>query len=52
MTFDNATLTMLIIDLVPPVAADYDEDGDVDLTDFAFFAYCFNGPNRPPAGTE
>jgi hypothetical protein len=27
--------------------ADFDEDGDVDLTDFATFQGCFNGPNRP-----
>jgi hypothetical protein len=28
--------------------ADFDADGDVDLTDFAIFQLCFNGPNRPP----
>ncbi|MBN1489032.1 MAG: hypothetical protein JXA69_03875 [Phycisphaerae bacterium] len=28
---------------------DFDADGDVDLADFAQFAGCFNGPNRPPA---
>jgi len=26
---------------------DVDGDGDVDLTDFATFQLCFNGPNRP-----
>lgn len=31
------------------VAADLDDDGDVDLTDFALFLPCFNGPGRPPA---
>jgi Carboxypeptidase regulatory-like domain len=28
--------------------ADADQDGDIDLTDFASFQLCFNGPNRPP----
>ena len=28
---------------------DYDVDGDVDLSDFATFQSCFNGPNRPAA---
>ena len=35
------------IDVV--VDCDFDDDGDVDLTDFAEFAACFNGPNRAPA---
>lgn len=26
---------------------DYDQDGDVDLADFAVFQLCFNGPTRP-----
>jgi hypothetical protein len=30
-------------------SADFDADGDVDLTEFAVFQACFNGPNRPPA---
>jgi GH15 family glucan-1,4-alpha-glucosidase len=30
-------------------AADFDLDGDVDLTDFSTFQGCFNGPNRPAA---
>ena len=33
---------------VPP-SADFDRDGDVDLGDFAFFQFCFNGPNRASA---
>jgi len=33
--------------LVPPGDHDLDGDGDVDLTDFAQFQACFNGPNRP-----
>ena len=45
-TFENATLTMLMIDLLP--LPDFDRDDDVDLTDFAGFQYCFGGPNRPP----
>ena len=30
------------------VLADVDGDGDVDGTDFAFFAACFNKSNNPP----
>lgn len=30
-------------------AADFNEDCDVDLTDFTVFQACFNGPNSPPA---
>lgn len=33
----------------PPSDVDY--DGDVDLTDFAGFQACFNGPNRAPLKT-
>lgn len=29
--------------------ADFDEDGDVDLSDFGFFLIAFNGPAQPPA---
>ncbi len=29
--------------------ADFDRDGDVDLSDFGVFQSCFNGPNRPAA---
>ncbi|MGB9626553.1 MAG: immunoglobulin domain-containing protein, partial [Phycisphaerae bacterium] len=28
--------------------ADFDGDGDVDLSDFAVFQACFNGPNQSP----
>lgn len=28
--------------------ADFDADGDVDLSDFSTLQLCFNGPNRPP----
>ena len=31
------------------VPADFDGDGDVDLSDFAAFAQCFGGSNLPPA---
>lgn len=31
-----------------PVYGDFDNDGDVDLTDFQFLLACFNGPQRPP----
>ena len=33
-------------DTAPSVAADFDRDTDVDLSDFAHFQACFNGPNR------
>ncbi len=29
--------------------ADFDRDGDVDLSDFSKLQLCFNGPNLPPA---
>lgn len=32
----------------PLAAADFDSDGDVDLSDFARLQNCFAGPNRPP----
>jgi hypothetical protein len=32
--------------------ADFDHDGDVDLSDFGVFQGCFNGPNRPPACSQ
>ncbi len=32
----------------PIAAVDLDRDGDVDLSDFAAFQLCFNGPNRSP----
>ena len=31
------------------VMADFDGDGDVDVTDFATFQVCFNGPGNPPS---
>ncbi len=34
-----------------PMPADFDRDGDVDLADFSAFQACFNGPNRPYAGS-
>jgi len=33
-------------------SADFDQDHDVDLSDFAFFQACFNGPNRSTALSE
>jgi len=35
----------------PPISPDFENDGDVDLTDFGHFRNCFNGPNRPYAQT-
>jgi hypothetical protein len=37
------------INVLTGVIGDFDADSDVDLTDFARFQACFNGPNRPPA---
>ncbi len=37
--------------LVPTTPGDADCDEDVDLEDFIVFNACFNGPNRPAAGT-
>ncbi len=39
--------------VLSPVAADYDQDGDVDLDDFAEFRACASGPAIPcPPGCE
>jgi hypothetical protein len=35
-----------------PIPGDFDFDGDVDLSDYAVFLGCYNGPGRPPAGQE
>lgn len=34
-----------------PSFGDFDRDGDIDLTDYAAFALCFNGSMTPPATT-
>jgi hypothetical protein len=34
--------------VLPGPKGDCDNDGDVDLADFALFQACFSGPNRPP----
>ncbi len=39
---------LAILSLGP--GADFDADGDVDLSDFTHFQVCFNGPNRPLPG--
>ncbi len=40
------------VSLSAGVAADFDNDGDVDLADFSAFSNCFNGPNSPPASAD
>lgn len=38
----------------PPAASmrgNFDDDGDVDLSDFAFFAACFSGTDNPAPST-
>jgi len=47
MTFDQATLTILVIDLAATVPADFDRDGDVDQEDFGRFQACLTGPVSP-----
>jgi hypothetical protein len=37
------------IDVV--IDCDFDNDNDVDLTDYGAFLDCYNGPNKPPADT-
>jgi PhoPQ-activated pathogenicity-related protein len=43
----KVTTEVRVIPDVLPYIADLDQDADVDLWDFATFAACFNGPNRP-----
>ncbi len=45
-TSNAVTLTVNVPTFSP---ADFDRDGDVDLSDFNYFQLCFAGPNRPPA---
>ena len=40
-----------IVCLGGTIDGDFDNDGDVDLSDFAQFSLCFGGPNLPPAGS-
>ena len=47
---DEVTLLNNVVGVRLYASSDFDQDGDVDLADFAIFAACFNGPNRPPAG--
>jgi len=44
----NNPQTILVNLAVNRRSADFDSDGDVDLTDFSLFQVCFAGPNRPP----
>lgn len=37
-------------DLTRHYREDFDDDGDVDLSDFGVFIGCYNGPNHPYAG--
>ncbi len=39
----------LTVNPPPTVPADFNQDGAVDMTDFAYFQMCFNGPNQSPA---
>lgn len=40
------------LDLVPFAIGDFNEDGNVDLTDYEFFADCSTGPNGGPVTPE
>jgi hypothetical protein len=42
----------LTIEAPPPVQADFDEDGDVDLTDYGFFVSCYGGPGVSPGDPD
>ena len=44
------TLGLLVHDFLPG-EHDYDEDGDVDLGDFAAFQVCFTGSDKGPASS-
>jgi hypothetical protein len=37
---------------IDPLPMDADADGDVDITDYAKFQLCYNGPARPPGATS
>jgi hypothetical protein len=39
-----------VLDFLIAIPGDFDNDGDVDLTDYGTFLSCYNGPNQPPAG--
>ncbi len=45
----NSPRTIYVNVNIAPIAQDFDQDGDVDLADYALFQMCFNGPNEPPA---
>jgi hypothetical protein len=52
LTFEDATLSVLVIEQTPPVKPDFDKDGDVDLEDFGPFQACISGwllPQNDPA---
>ncbi len=42
------SLPVSAVPYAPPPPGDLDRDNDVDLSDFSFLQYCFNGPNRAP----
>ncbi len=46
---ENESYVAYRVTTVDAGLGDFDDDGDVDLTDFAGFQACFNGPNREPA---
>lgn len=47
MTFEDATITILVIEQTPPVKPDFDRDGDVDQDDFGHLQVCLSGPLVP-----
>lgn len=56
ITSNDPASPLVIVDLsgygLADPAPDFDEDGDVDLSDFSHFLSCYNGPNRPPANAD
>ncbi len=49
---ESARSAALIVKTLSLAAGDFDQDGDVDLNDFAVFQTCFRGPNQPIAHPE
>jgi spore germination protein YaaH len=38
---------MYVSGCAPPIPGDFDDDGDVDLSDYGDFLFCYSGPGQP-----